>query len=346
LQSKTTGSSRVRLAIIGCGAVTELCHLPAAELVSEVEIAALVDTNLARAQLLGNGFGVAMCIDDYRQMPDDVDGVIVALPHHLHAPVTIELLERGMPVLVEKPMALNLKEAEAMVSVANRRRVVLQVGMMNHYCRGVHVVKRAIDENWLGNVNGFNVEWGFVYDWPIASGFFFTKEHAGGGVLIDLGSHVFDTLLWWLGEVRALEYKDDSLGGVEAECALSLTLEGPAGLVQGTVRLSRLRNLTRAARIVGDRFTIECDIGNPVTARMWPTSSAGDDPTFKLDSDVWPPRYAEQLRAFAHAITTGRSPAVSGERVLRSVALIDRCYQERRPLEFSWMKPVIHTQLT
>jgi predicted dehydrogenase len=342
---KAAGNFTVRLAIIGCGAVAELCHLPGATLSQEVKIAALVDKNLARAQFLGEAFGVDVWTDDYRQLPDDVDGVINALPHHLHAPVTIEFLERGIPVLVEKPMALNLPEAEAMVRAAAANGVALQVGLMNRFCHGARLVKRAIAEGWLGEVQSFTMQWGFVYDWPVASGFFFSKEQAGGGVLMDLGSHVLDLLIWWFGDVVELEYKDDSLGGVEADCWLSLGLHGQAGSVQGTVTLSRLRRLSNKACVVGDRFTIECDIDNPVTARFWPTSSTDESLAFGLDFDSLPRQtldeaYAEQLEAFAQTITTGNQPVVSGEQVLDSVALTDRCYRERQPLDFPWLRPV------
>jgi predicted dehydrogenase len=348
VSNRKADNSVARLAIIGCGAVAEFCHLPGAKLAPEIEIAALVDKNLARAQRLGEKFGVDSCMKDYHELPDGVDGVIVGLPHHLHAPVTIEFLERGMPVLVEKPMALNLKEAEAMVKASQENKVPLQIGLMNHFCRGAQVVKRAIDENWLGRVRSFTVEWGFVYDWPAASGFFFSKEQAGGGVLIDLGSHVLDLLLWWFGDVTALEYKDDSLGGVETDCRLSLVLQGPDGPVGGTVTMSRLRKLCNKARIVGDRFTIECEIDNPVTVRFWPSSSNGGDLIFGLDFTL--PRqtlddaYAEQLRAFAQAIATNCNPVVPGEGALSSVALIDRCYRERQPLELPWTTASVSSQ--
>jgi predicted dehydrogenase len=334
---KESRSLMVRLAIIGCGAVTELYHLPAARLVPEIQIAALVDRNLARAQSLGKEFRVDVCIDDYRQLPGNVDGVINALPHHMHAPVTIEFLERRVPILVEKPMALNLKEAEAMVKAAKDNRVALQVGLMNRFCKGAHAVKRAVDENWLGRLRSFSVEWGFVYDWPVASSFFFSKDLAGGGVLLDLGSHVLDSLLWWIGPVKDVEYRDDSQGGVEAECWMSLVLQGPHGSVEGSVTLSRLRKLTRTAQIIGERFTIECDIGNPSIARLRQGSPDGEGVVFALETDSIPnQRFAEQLRAFARVITTGCAPAVPGDQALSSMALIDRCYRERHPLRYPW----------
>jgi predicted dehydrogenase len=332
-----------RLAIIGCGAVAEFCHLPGAKLVPEVEIAVLVDKNMARAEMLAEKYGVEKCIDDYHNLPDDINGVIIGLPHFLHAPATIDFLKNGLPALVEKPMARNTAEAEAMIKAAEDTGVALQIGLMYRFANGVRQVKRALEEGWLGPVRSFTVDWGFIYDWPVASGFFFSKEQAGGGVLIDLGSHVLDLLLWWLGDVIDVAYKDDSMGGVEADCWLSLALQGPTGPVEGTVTLSRLRDLTPVARIVGDHFTIECDLYYPDIVRLWPSTPDGNEQAFIVDFDRVPRQpmneiYAAQLRAFAHTIKTGGPSAVPGEQVLGSVALIDRCYQTRQPLAYAWAK--------
>jgi len=54
---------------------------------------------------------------------------------------------------------------------------------------------------------------GNVYSWPVASDFFFRKETAGGGVLMDTGVHTFDMLLWFFGEISDLDYRDDAFGG-------------------------------------------------------------------------------------------------------------------------------------
>lgn len=331
----------VRLALLGCGAVAELCHLPGAARTDEVRIVALVDTDLGRARALGARSGISRWTTDYRDVLSEVDGVINALPHHLHAPVTTDCIERGVAVLVEKPMARTLPEAEAMVAASATHGVVLQVALMNRFCDGARIMKRAVDAGWLGAVRGFDVEWGFVYDWPVASGFFFSREQAGGGVLLDLGSHVVDLLMWWLGDVERLEYSDDNRGGVEAECAIAMAFGSPAAVVDGTVTLSRLRALRNTARIVGDRFTIECDITAPTAVRMWPTESGDDIPAFALDSLSSPPQtledaYAAQLIAFGRAVATRSTPDVSGEAVLASVAVLDRCYRERRALVAPW----------
>lgn len=334
--------SVVHLAVIGCGAVTELWHLPAAELAPEVKIVALADKDLARAERLGERYGISTCTADYRQLPEGVDGVIVALPNVLHAPATIEFLGKGIPVLVEKPMALTVQEAEAMVQTAEANGVALQVGLMFRFCQGARLMKRAIHEGWLGPLRSFSLERGLVYEWPVASGFPFSRTQAGGGELIDCGSHWLDLLLWWLGDAVDLEYRDDNLGGVEADCELSLTLRSPTGLVDGTVIMSRLRKLGNVAQVIGERFTIEYELLSPARVCLWPTARDRQALSFTADwgpssSQTWNEVYAEQLRAFAQAITTGDTSAVPGKSVLRSVDLIERCYRERQPLELPWM---------
>jgi len=115
----------IKIGIIGAGAVTEFCHLPAAHSCPEIQVIALVDKNLERARSLTNRFGVPQVMIDYHDLFGQVDGVICALPHYLHAPVTIEFLESGIPVLVEKPLALTVEEARKVIDTANATGVSL-----------------------------------------------------------------------------------------------------------------------------------------------------------------------------------------------------------------------------
>lgn len=334
----------VRLGIIGCGAATEQRHLPAARATREVTVVALADRDLQRARVLGRRFGVGRCVEDYHEFLGDVDGVIVAVPNNLHAPIAGDLLERRIPVLMEKPLAPTLAEARGLVEQARASGVPLQVGHMYRFNKATHLVKRLLDEGWLGPLKSFSLVFGTIFGWPLASGFAWMKAQAGGGVLIDLAPHTLDLLLWWLGDVADVEYWDDNLGGVEAECRLALALGTPGGVVSGEVILSRIRNLGTTARIVGERFTIEYGFTNWLGVRVRPTAWAEGEVSFISDfgtsqTDAFPRIYAEQLLAFARAITEGTEPVVSGESVLGTVALVERCYQNRKPLEVPWARP-------
>lgn len=339
---RTEEKSITNLAIIGCGAVTELCHLPGSQFTNDVKIAALIDKDLLRAKLLSEKYGIKYYGEDMHQLPDDIEGVIIAIPNHLHASVTSEFLERKIPVLVEKPIALTLNEAEAMVKLAENKKVALQVGLMLRFCNGAIIMKRAVKDGWLGKLKSFYLESGIVYNWPIKTNFIINKEQAGGGELMDIGSHMLDLLIWIVGDAVDVEYRDDSYGGVEADCEISLVLKNKTGTVHGNVTLSRLRKLNDVVRIVGENFTMEYDLSSTDKVRIFPSNSDAKNLVFTLNNDSLPSQrwnqvYAEQLRTFAHAVRNHNESAIPGKSVLGSMKLIEQCYRERKPLKQPWM---------
>lgn len=339
----TMGGRVARLGIIGCGAVTQLCHLPAARSVSEVKVVALADNDIGRARRLGSRFGIHSCVQDYHELLDRVDGVIVALPPYLHVPVAREIVEMRIPVLVEKPLAPTVEDAQHLINASKKWKVPLQVGHMYRFSKATRLVKRIIGEGWMGALQDYSLEYGGVFNWPVASGSVWNKEQTGGGVLIDAGPHMLDLLLWWLGDVEDVAYYDDSLGGVEADCTLSLALQSPAGVIRGNVILSRLRNLTSVARITGERFSLECRLYGTYEVRVRPSTWWTEELSLVSDfgnvqRDSYPQLFVEQLRAFALTILEGHPPVVFGESVLGTLSLIERCYRERKPQELPWQK--------
>ncbi len=328
-----------RIAIIGCGAVTEVHHLPALASLN-IKPALLVDINLRRAQNLADAFQASGISDCYRSYTGEFDAAIIASPHHLHAPICIDLLSRGIHVLVEKPMALAAKECDEMIAAAEERKAALAVGLIRRFIRNAQWVKAALDADLLGPIESFDFREGVIYDWPVASAFFFHKETAGGGVLIDTGAHTLDLLLWWLGDVASFEYYDDSYGGVEAECELHLTLGSGA---KGVVELSRTRELRNTAILRGRRGEIEIGLGgkkyvgaNPKEILSYTNGTVRSDPQLQqLFSELFPLQIKDWLRA----IETRTTPFVPGTEAARSVALIEACYKQRRLLELPWVRP-------
>ncbi len=101
---------------------------------------------------------------------------------------------------------------------------------------GDEALKGLLEKRPLGALRRFTIEEGGKFGWQAASDSFFRKSVTPGGVLLDIGVHVLDLLLWWLDEPATLRYKDDAMGGQEANCRLELNY---ADGVQGEVRLSR-----------------------------------------------------------------------------------------------------------
>ncbi|MFN2445975.1 MAG: Gfo/Idh/MocA family protein, partial [Vicinamibacterales bacterium] len=106
-----------KIGIIGCGAATEKLHLPALATL-RLTPHLLVDPNLQRAQQLAEKFNVARVAETYESSIDGIDAAIIAVPHHLHARVSSDLLRRGIHVLVEKPLAPTEAECREVVEAA------------------------------------------------------------------------------------------------------------------------------------------------------------------------------------------------------------------------------------
>jgi predicted dehydrogenase len=327
----------IKLAIIGCGAVTELFYLPALTSSRSFHVDVLVDTNLERAQKLSNRFGQPFVTSDYREIFEKVDAAILALPHFLHAPVTIDIARRGIHVFVEKPMALRVKDCEEMIKTAESARAVLAVGHVRRFYRSSVIVKRLLQSRLLDEIIEFDFREGNINTWDAVSDFNLRSE-TGGGVLADTGSHVLDLLLWWLGDFDNLEYYDDAMGGAEADCELRLRLQSG---VEGFVELSKTRRLRNSFIIKGKRATVEVGAGFNVPVYLKDrnqdfifTSSINHKAALQ---ETFLDIFQRQLEDFGDAILNNREPLVSGQEGKRAVELIDSCYASRQVLEQPWL---------
>ena len=321
----------VRLAIIGCGAVVEHGHLPGAAGVDGLVVSALVDRNVERARRLAERYGVPQAASDFGALDPPPDAALLAVPHHLHAPMTLDLLGQGVHVLVEKPMALTVADCDEMIRTAAAHRVWLAVGLARRFMPVVRLARETIAAGALGCVEEFRARDGRTFDWPVASDFLFRRALSGGGVLTDLGSHTLDTLLFLLGDLEVLEYRDDGHGGVEAEAEIRLALAGPASGGRGRVELSRTRDLGCRFEIRGSEATLHLDLWTNEIRLVGAEGDIDLDPRLPAgaaDADF----FHDQLVDWARAIRDRRPPFVPGAEGRRSVALMAACYARRRPL--------------
>jgi len=331
---------KLRLAIIGCGAMAETVHLPVSASSGQVDVTVLVDKSLARARQLARKYDVPAVADDYREIFSKADAAIVALPHHLHAPVTTELLRQGIHVLVEKPMALKTSDCDDMIETANKTGAVLAVGLIRRFCESSQFVKQVLESGLLGDIISFDLREGVVFQWPVVSDFMFRRE-TGGGVLADIGVHALDMLLWWLGGYESVEYYDDAMGGVEADCEIHLRLQNGA---TGVVELSRTRNLRNTCILYGERGVLEA--GTNLTgfdpfvclkAKHGDVVLSGRAMRDGLTEITLLDVFRRQLDDFVDAIVNHREPLVPGQEGRRSVELIEACYTSRQALKHPWV---------
>jgi predicted dehydrogenase/nucleoside-diphosphate-sugar epimerase len=343
--------SPFRIAVVGCGAVTSNSLLPVLAGHEHVRIVALVDRDRARAQALADAYGLSgVATDTVGITRADVDGVVLATPPAHHAPATLELIARGLHVFVEKPMATRLEDAEAMVAAAARQQVALSVGLYRRLLPVTRLLRGLLEGELLGRPVSVDIEEGGEYSWELATLTVLTREGGGGGVLIDLGSHLLDQLCFLLpGTVALKRYADNARGGVETDCEIDLELSTRWGLVPAAIRLSRTRQLRGSVRVECEGGTLELLRGDfcsllvhtkPGTALDAVAGAARPVTVTAAWSDereiVGYKAFRNELDDWIAAATAGREPELSGRSVLQTVRVVDECYRSPTPLPEPW----------
>ena len=341
----------VRVALIGCGAISAQMHLPILAGHEGVRLVALVDRDVKRAGDFARGYGVARVLADIEELGQgEFDAVIIATPPFHHAPCAIKLMQSGVHVLVEKPMATNYDDAVAMVRTAQEHGVALAVGFFRRLLPSVRLLKGLLDSEWLGRPVRFEAEGGGFYTWGAATLGNMRKEMAGGGALIDYGSHQLDLLHYLFEPGELLEYRDNSLGGIEADCEMRLRLFHQGKPVEGSLAVARTRKLGNFIRVHCERGTLDFEFTERYRVRVRlnqvDLTDSFDGKSRDLDlragwadekDTSWYETVRTEIDDWLGAIRTGGQPRLSGESSLPTVKIIDECYRRRQPLEEPWV---------
>jgi predicted dehydrogenase len=189
---------KLRIGIIGCGRVSVM-HLVSVQQSGRAELVACCDIKKERADTVAAKYG-ATAYYDYEKMLDSerLDAVHLCLPHYLHSKVAIAAFERGINVLTEKPMDVDLASAEKAVAKAKEKGVLFGVIFQCRYNNSAVLVKRALQEGRLGKILSARsiLTWTRPDSYYQESDWKGTWDKEGGGVVIDQAIHSIDLVNW------------------------------------------------------------------------------------------------------------------------------------------------------
>jgi len=199
-----------RLAVIGLRNIGK-GHIRRSQNSDDVNVVAAVDLDPALCAEAEQEFGLEFTCNDAAELfaSPNIDGVVVALPNHLHVPVSIQALEAGKHVLVEKPIANRSADVQALIDARDAAGKVVMVGMNQRFSPQVYGIRRQIQSGVIGDIYLAKTGWcmrylpeGLMY----RGAWGFKKDVAGGGPMIDLGIHMLDKLLFMMDfpEVKAV----------------------------------------------------------------------------------------------------------------------------------------------
>ncbi len=228
-------TEKIRVGIIGCGWIAPM-HVKNLLSTPEVQLAGFCSSRGESALRLKNEFvgktDEKMVFTDYKEMIEEckLDAVEILTPNTYHFPQAMYALQKGLHVLLEKPITTQVSQARELIETADSRGKVLLVYYQRHYLPPYVYAKRIIEKGELGEIKLISIT--EVQEWVEGSKgtWFIDPEQSGGGLLIDSGSHYVDLMLW-LTDLRPEEvfaFVDQQGLGVDISSSLSVKFKGGA----------------------------------------------------------------------------------------------------------------------
>ena len=189
----------LRVGMIGLGGIAR-AHCDAIAELDGVSVVACADLLPAQRDAFMQKYGIAKGYSSHTELlkDPDVDAVGVVLGHHLHHRLTVDALNAGKHVLVEKPMALSLEQCDDMIAAAHTNGKKLMVGLTNHFMPVNIKAKEILDSGKLGPlitiVSYMSKNWGVAKRRPQ-----YRSRYHGGGMWLSNGVHVVDRVTWFMG---------------------------------------------------------------------------------------------------------------------------------------------------
>ena len=333
--------------IIGAGAIAPF-HAEAIANLNEATLVGICDVVEERARYLAEKFNAKMWCTDFRKLleREDVDVVNLCLPPSFNEKIVSEAAKVRKHVIVEKPMALNVEQANSMISSCREANVKLGVIFPCRFSEDTRRIKKIIDEGKLGRLfmgNAFT-NWFRTKEYYENASWRKTWAGQGGGVLMNQAIHSIDLLQWYMGPVRSIYgLMDTFLHDIEVEDSAVAILKfenGAMGVIQGTT--AAFPGFPRRIEIFGERGSVVLKVHflellAIVGSDMEINGDLRQDYVDKRPGDcssgpvhLTSEYHRLQIEDFIKAIKEDRRPFVDGEEGKKSLEIIQAIYQSAR----------------
>jgi len=340
----------LKFGIIGAGMISQT-GFQGLTASGSAEVVAIADHHAGRAQAYAEKNKIGRVHTDPQDILRDpsIDGVYIALPNALHAPMAEAALRAGKHVILDKPFALNLGEAKRVQTAVNETGKHFMLGMNQRFAEGPQKIKALMDQNYFGEVYAVNAYWRRRSGIPKQGTWFGHRARSGGGCLLDIGVHMLDLSLHTLGNFE-----------VEAVSGAVFSKIGPQGYGHGawgwsddeklafdvddlSMALIRLRGGAVVQLGISwachqkenDRYNVELH-GTQGGATLYPGEVYKHDPAARAGYEIsnlktpiaWP--HCDRFVNFVRSIEGKEKPGVSLEEALKVQATLDALYLSAR----------------
>ncbi|MFL0362269.1 Gfo/Idh/MocA family protein [Pseudobacillus sp. 179-B 2D1 NHS] len=339
----------MNFAIAGCGFIAKK-HARAIENIQGAKLVAVCDKVPEAMEYYTDTYG-AEPFSEFAEMlqREDIDIVCICTPSGLHAPLAEEAARARKHIILEKPMAMNLRETDQIIYACRKHNVKLAVVHPNRFRPAVQELKHILNKGLLGKISHANatVNWNrnqAYYDQAPWRG---TKQY-DGGVLMNQAIHTLDLLLWFMGQpeqifsmeatrLRNIEAEDVSTGLIRFESGALGTVEASTTVYQS--------NFEESITIFGEKGTVKIGGPNALYFECLTIEGMSEEETEeilnKVKSDPWgTPGHQCIIEDMMESVKENKEPAVTGEDGRGALELVLAFYESAARNEPIYMKPV------
>ena len=348
----------LNFALVGCGRIAKRhSELIGGGQIEGARLVAVCDIVSQKAQAIGTRFGVAAYSNMHHMMREQsIDVVVVLTESGNHAEHVIQLATYGKHIVVEKPMALRLQDADAMIAACKQHGCSLFVVKQNRFNVPVVKARQALEEGRFGRLSMGTVR----VRWCRPQAYYDQDNWRGtwamdGGVLTNQASHHIDLLQWMMGDVQSVFAKSSkALANIEAEDTAVAVLKfksGALGVIEATTAV-RPADLEGSLSLLGEGGAVE--IGGFAVNKMkvwnFTQAQASDDEVLGKYSVNPPNVYGFGHQAYyedvVRRLISGQPPTVDGHSGKKSLELIHAIYESVQTRhEVSWPFSTKHSPL-
>jgi predicted dehydrogenase len=321
----------VRVGLVGSQFITSI-HLEALRSVPRAEVVAVASATEAHAAAFAARHGIPRWFTDYRKMYElrDLDLIVLGLPNDLHCEAVVAAAQAGKHVVCEKPLCLNLAEADRMIDACRRAGVKLMYAEELCFTPKYVRLKQLIDEGALGTVH--LVKQCEKHDGPHAR-WFWDVRRSGGGVTMDMGCHAIEFFRWVLGgpnggkagvrsvyaDMGTYVHGDKTIG--DDSSTLVLKMDGGATAI-AEESWAKAGGMDDRAEVYGTGGVAYADLlrGNAIHTYSkqgygYAVEKAGSTQgwSFTIYEEAWNYGFYAEMRHFVECVGEDRKPLCTGE---------------------------------
>ncbi|SHN34645.1 Gfo/Idh/MocA family protein [Gracilibacillus kekensis] len=340
---------KLKVGVIGVGSISQE-HLSAYTKLTDVEIYAICDQNIERAKQVADVYSVSNVYENYEEMLrlEKLDAVSICTWNYTHSDIAITALRAQKHVLIEKPLAISVEEAERIQEVSELEGKIVQVGVVRRFDPNAKMMKQFVDGGTFGDF--YYAKASFLRRAGNPGGWFADKDKSGGGPLIDLGVHVIDLCWYLMGKPKPVSisantyhylgnrsnvkyvsfYKaadyDPSLNSVEDLANAIIRFENGASLMVDVSYTLHTSNDEMVVKLYGTKGGLEIEPELKFMTEQYDTMLNIYPQTDTSDLDV-EQAFAEEIKHFVHCCQKGQKPISSVEDGVQMMRILNGIYE-------------------